>query len=140
MKHLIRKILRESAQISLDAPEWVKKFHSLSSREEKIEDIEKRKVQIGKILPNISGFFREKFGDDLEKVVIDVKSVHYGNQGYSTDVWLLKFYFDETKDSFGGNKYKREVQRDLVNFFNIDITYYAMPLHIEFYVKKWEKI
>ena len=43
MKNLIRKVLRESMQISDDAPDWVKEFHTLS-REGKIEFIENYKI------------------------------------------------------------------------------------------------
>ena len=140
MKHLIRKILRESAQIPDDAPEWVKVFNSLTSKKDRIENIEKRKEKIGIILPNIIEFFRDKFGDELEKIVINQKKVHYGNELYSTEKLVINFYFYEPSQMFPRAKYYNEVVRDLINFFNIDITYYGMPLDIEIHIKNREKL
>ena len=135
MKHLIRKILRESAQIPDDAPEWVKRFHKLP-KEDRIQDIENRKDKIEKLMPNIINFFEDRFGDELEKIVINQKKVHYGNELYSTEKLVINFYFYELSQMFPRAKYYNEVVRDLINFFNIDITYYGMPLDIEIHVKK----
>ena len=135
MKHLIRKILRESAQIPDDAPEWVKRFHKLP-KEDRIQDIENRKDKIEKLMPNIINFFEDRFGDKLEKIVINQKKVHYGNELYSTEKLVINFYFYEPSQMFPRAKYYNEVVRDLINFFNIDITYYGMPLDIEIHVKK----
>ncbi len=135
MKHLIRKILRESAQIPDDAPEWVKRFHKLP-KEDRIQDIENRKDKIEKLMPNIINFFEDRFGDELEKIVINQKKVHYGNELYSTEKLVINFYFYEPSQMFPRAKYYNEVVRDLINFFNIDITYYGMPLDIEIHVKK----
>lgn len=140
MKDLIRKILRESGQIPDDAPEWVKVLNSLTSKKDRIENIEKRKEKIGMILPFISEFFRDKFGDELEKIEIDQKKVHYGNELHSSEKWLINFYFSQPSQMFPRAKYYNEVVRDLTNFFNIDITWYGMPLDIEIHVKKREKL
>jgi hypothetical protein len=139
VKHLIRKILRESAQIPDDAPEWVKRFHKLP-KEDRIQDIENRKDKIEKLMPNIINFFEDRFGDELEKIVINQKKVHYGNELYSTEKLVINFYFYEPSQMFPRAKYYNEVVRDLINFFNIDITYYGMPLDIEINVKKREKL
>ena len=139
MKHLIRKILRESAQIPDDAPEWVKRFHKLP-KEDRIQDIENRKDKIEKLMPNIINFFEDRFGDKLEKIVINQKKVHYGNELYSTEKLVINFYFYEPSQMFPRAKYYNEVVRDLINFFNIDITYYGMPLDIEIHAKKREKL
>jgi hypothetical protein len=136
VKHLIRKILRESGQIPDDAPEWVKVLNSLTSKKDRIENIEKRKEKIGMILPFISEFFRDKFGDELEKIVIDQKKVHYGTEAHSSERWVINFYFHESSQIFQRNKYYNEIVKDLTNFFNIDITWYGMPLNIEIHVKK----
>lgn len=140
MKHLIRKILREAAQIPDDAPEWVKVFNSLTSKKDRIENIEKRKEKIGMVLPNIIEFFKDKFGDELEKVEIGQKRVHYGNELHSSEKWLINFYFSQPNPMFPRAKYYNEVVRDLTNFFNIDITYYGMPLDIEIHIKNREKL
>lgn len=137
MKDLIRKILRESGQIPDDAPEWVKVLNSLTSKKDRIENIEKRKEKIGMILPFISEFFRDKFGDELEKIVIDQKKVHYGTENHSSDRWVINFYFFSM---FPRNKYYNEIVKDLINFFNIDISWYGMPLNIEIHDKKREKL
>jgi len=139
VKDLIRKILRESMQIPDDAPEWVKRFNKLP-KEDRIQDIENRKDKIENLIPNIINFFEDRFGDELEKIVINQKGVHYGNELYSTDKLVINFYFYEPSQMFPRAKYYNEVVRDLINFFNIDITYYGMPLDIEINVKKREKL
>lgn len=139
MQHLIRKILRESGQIPDDAPEWVKRFNKLP-KEDRIKDIENRKDKIENLMPNIINFFEDRFGDELEKIVINQKKVHYGSELYSTEKLVINFYFYEPSQMFPRAKYYNEVVRDLINFFNIDITYYGMPLDIEIYVKKREKL
>jgi hypothetical protein len=135
VKDLIRKILRESMQIPDDAPEWVKRFNKLP-KEDRIQDIENRKDKIENLMPNIINFFEDRFGDELEKIVINQKKVHYGNELYSTEKLVINFYFYEPSQMFPRAKYYNEVVRDLINFFNIDITYYGMPLDIEIHVKK----
>ena len=132
---MIRKILRESRQIPDDAPEWVKRFNKLP-KEDRIQDIENRKDKIENLMPNIINFFEDRFGDELEKIVINQKKVHYGNELYSTEKLVINFYFYEPSQMFPRAKYYNEVVRDLINFFNIDITYYGMPLDIEIHVKK----
>jgi hypothetical protein len=139
VKDLIRKILRESGQIPDDAPEWVKRFNKLP-KEDRIQDIENRKDKIENLIPNIINFFEDRFGDELEKIVINQKKVHYGNELYSTDKLVINFYFYEPSQMFPRAKYYNEVVRDLTNFFNIDITWYGMPLDIEIHVKKREKL
>ena len=126
-------------QIPDDAPEWVKRFNKLP-KEDRIQDIENRKDKIENLIPNIINFFEDRFGDELEKIVINQKGVHYGNELYSTDKLVINFYFYEPSQMFPRAKYYNEVVRDLINFFNIDITYYGMPLDIEINVKKREKL
>ena len=126
-------------QIPDDAPEWVKRFHKLP-KEDRIQDIENRKDKIENLMPNIINFFEDRFGDELEKIVINQKKVHYGNELYSTEKLVINFYFYEPSQMFPRAKYYNEVVRDLINFFNIDITYYGMPLDIEINVKKREKL
>lgn len=122
-------------QIPDDAPEWVKRFNKLP-KEDRIQDIENRKDKIENLMPNIINFFEDRFGDELEKIVINQKKVHYGNELYSTEKLVINFYFYEPSQMFPRAKYYNEVIRDLINFFNIDITYYGMPLDIEIHVKK----
>lgn len=117
-------------QISDDAPEWVKEFHTLP-REGRIVMIEKNKRHIEKLLPRIVDFFENKFGDDLVKLVVKEKSAHYGNENYSTNKILLDFLFSHKTPNL--NKLKREVYNDLNSFFNIDVTYYGTPLDLDFY-------
>lgn len=122
-------------QIPDDAPEWVKRFNKLP-KEDRIQDIENRKDKIENLMPNIINFFEDRFGDELEKIVINQKKVHYGNELYSTEKLVINFYFYVPSQMFPRAKYYNEVVRDLINFFNIDITYYGMPLDIEIHVKK----
>ena len=117
-------------QISDDAPDWVKEFHTLS-REGRITQIEKNKKHIVRLLPKIVNFFESKFGDDLVKLMVKEKSAHYGNENYSTNKILLDFLFSHKTPNL--NKLKREVYNDLNSFFNIDVTYYGTPLDLDFY-------
>ena len=117
VENIIRKILKEYSS----APE--------GSKEERIIEIEKRKEHIDRILPLMIQLFKDKFGDDLVKIEVDDKKVHYGNELYSTTIKNLKFFFsDEVKQN-----YRKEIYRDINSFFGIDITYYGVPLYVEIY-------
>jgi len=117
VENIIRKILKEYSS----APE--------GSKEERIIEIEKRKEHIDKMLPIMIQLFEEKFGDELVKIEVDDKKVHYGNELYSTTIKNLKFFFsDEAKQN-----YRKEIYRDINSFFGIDITYYGVPLYVEIY-------
>jgi hypothetical protein len=137
VKESIRKILRESMQISDDAPEWVKEFHTLP-REGRIAQIEKNKIRIEKLLPKIVDFFEQKFGDDLIKLIVKEKRTHYGNEVYSTNVILLEFCFSD-KTTQDVNVLKREVFNDLRSFFNIQVGYYGTPLDLNFSYLTWKR-
>ena len=117
VENIIRKILKEYSS----APK--------GSKEERIIEIEKRKEHIDRILPLMIQLFKDKFGDDLVKIEVDDKKVHYGNELYSTTIKNLKFFFsDEVKQN-----YRKEIYRDINSFFGIDITYYGVPLYVEIY-------
>jgi hypothetical protein len=136
MKTLIRKVLRESMQISDDAPDWVKEFHTLS-KEGRIEMIEKNKKHVQKLLPRIVDFFEKKFGDDLVKLIVKERGAHYGNELYSTNKIVLQFRFSDKTPEV--TKLKREVYNDLRSFFNIEVEYYGTPLDLEFFKAVWER-
>ena len=141
MKEVIRKILREGMQISDDAPDWVKEFHTLP-REGRIAMIETNRKHILKSLPKIVNFFESKLGDDLEKIEITndegVRRRTYGNEMYSTNAVLIQFFFNhETKTPA---RLKKEIINDLRSFFNIDISYYGTPLDLDFFKATWEKL
>jgi len=138
MKESIRKILRESIKISDDAPDWVKEFHTLP-REGRIAIIEKNKSHVEKLLPKIVNFFESKFGDDLVKLIVKEKGVHYGNELYSTNKILLQFRFSDKISGSEVVKLRREVLSDLRSFFNIEVEYYGTPLDVEFFKATWEK-
>jgi hypothetical protein len=138
MKQLIKKLLREGMQIGDDAPDWVKEFHTLT-REGRIVTIKKKKKHIEKLLPRIVHFFENKFGDELVKLVVKEKPVHYGNELYSTKKIVLEFRFSDETSGTGVVKLKREVLNDLRSFFNIEVEYYGTPLDLEFFKATWEK-
>lgn len=117
VENIIRKILKEYSS----APE--------GDKEARIIEIEKRKKHIDKLLPAMIELFKDKFGDELVKIEVDDKKVHYGNELYSTTIKNLKFFFsDEAKQN-----YRKEIYRDINSFFGIDITYYGVPLYVEIY-------
>ena len=127
-------------QIDKDAPHWVKTFHDLP-REGRIEQIEKNKSNIEKLLPKINKFFKMKFGNNLVELKVtneeDVKRRHYGNENYSTNAILLQFFFHNRTPNV--TTLKKEIINDLRSFFNIDITYYGTPLDLDFFKSTWEK-
>ena len=140
MKDLIKKILREGMQISDDAPDWVKEFHTLP-REGRIDLIKKNKKQIEKLLPRIVEFFEKKLGDNLVQLKVTneegTRGRHYGNENYSTNVVLLQFFFHNRTPNV--TTLKKEVINDLKSFFNLHWDYYGMPLDLDFYKATWEK-
>ncbi len=136
MRELIRKILREGKQISDDAPDWVKEFHTLP-REGRIDRIEKNKRQIEKLLPKIVEFFESKLGDNIIKVNQGDKRRHYGHENYSTDGILLQFFFHPNTPNV--TVLKREIINDLKSFFNIHVEYYGTPLDLDFFQATWER-
>jgi len=140
MRNIIKKILKEIR----DAPDWVEKFHNLST-EERIEFIEKKKKYIEKLIPRIIELFEEKYGDYIDRVEVGEKGVHYGSENYSTKEVLLKFYFNYVDDNVAETTHDLKVQviKDIKNFFNIDLEYYGVPLDLEFYIKTpkgWKKM
>ena len=140
MRNIIKKILKEIS----DAPDWVEKFHNLST-EERIKFIEKKKKYIEKLIPRIIELFEEKYGDYIDRVEVGEKGVHYGSENYSTKEVLLKFYFNYVDDNVAETTHDLKVQviKDIKNFFNIDLEYYGVPLDLEFYIKTpkgWKKM
>jgi len=140
MRNIIKKILKEIS----DAPDWVEKFHNLST-EERIKFIEKKKKYIEKLIPRIIELFEEKYGDYIDRVEVGEKGVHYGSENYSTKEVLLKFYFNYVDDNVAETTHDLKVQviKDIKNFFNIDLEYYGVPLDLEFYIKtpkSWKKM
>jgi hypothetical protein len=136
MRDLIKKILKESTHISKDAPDWVHTFH-VSSREDRIAQIEKNKIHIKKLIPKIFEFFEDKFGNNLVRIIMKERGTHYGNESYTTNKIVLDFRFSDNTPNVIQSK--REVLKDLTSFFNIDVTYYGTPLEVEFHKAVWEK-
>ena len=124
VEKIIRKILKEYSS----PPE--------GNKDERIVEIEKRKKRIDKLIPLMIEFFEDKFGDELVKVEVDDKKVHYGNELYSTTIKNLKFFFSDKSNQ----NYRMEIIRDINSFFGIDITYYGVPLNVETYKMVWKEI
>jgi hypothetical protein len=123
MEDIIRKILRE-----MD-----------NSNEDRIKEIEDKKKYVKKLLPSIIKFFKDSFSEDLLDIEVITKKVHYGVENYSTDEYLLKFYFNKIPKEHEFNM-RRTIIRNLDNMFNINITRYGVPLDLEIYVKTWKKL
>jgi hypothetical protein len=137
MKDLIKRILRESRRISSDAPDWVHDFDGLP-RNDRIAQIKKNKEYIEKLTPSIVNFFEKKYGNDLDRIEIKKKDIHYGNDNYSAESVLLEFYFN--KVDINKSNLIKVVENDIKNFFNIDVKYYGVPLDLKFYLKSWNEI
>jgi hypothetical protein len=142
VKELIRKILRESMNISPDAPDWVKKFHELP-KEERIEFIENNKKRIEKLTPVIIKFFKEKYGDYLDRIDVGEHKTYYGSEGHSMNEVQYKFYFNEIDKINNDNNireiYAHQIIRYLKDYFNIDVEFYGVPLSLKFFVKTWRE-
>jgi hypothetical protein len=123
MEHIIRKVIKEVSD----------------SKEDRIKEIEDKKKYIGKMLPKMVNYFEETFGDDLFELTTTKKGTHYSSENYSTDNYLLKFYFNEIPKENEFNL-RRSIFRTLDKIFNVDITRYGVPLDIEIYVKQWKQI
>jgi hypothetical protein len=123
MEDIIRKILRE-----ID-----------NSNEDRIKNIEDKKKYIKKLLPSIVKFYKDSFSEDLFDIEVTTKGVHYSSENYSTDEYLLKFYFNKIPKEHEFN-IRRTIIRNLDNMFNINITRYGVPLDFEIYVKTWKKL
>jgi hypothetical protein len=123
MEDIIRKILREME----------------NSNEDRIKEIEDKKKYVKKLLPSIIKFFKDSFSEDLLDIEVITKKVHYGVENYSTDEYLLKFYFNKIPKEHEFNM-RRTIIRNLDNMFNINITRYGVPLDLEIYVKTWKKL
>ena len=123
MEHIIRKVIKEVRD----------------SKEESIKKIEDKKKYIGKMLPIISEYFEGTFGDDLFELIVTNDRTHFGGENYSTDTYLLKFYFNEIPKENEFNL-RRSIINRLNNLFDIDITKYGVPLNIEIYLKQWKQI
>jgi hypothetical protein len=123
MQDIIHKILREME----------------NSNDNNIKKIEDNKKYIKKLLPSIIKFFKDSFSEDLLDIEVTTKKVHYGMENYSTDEYLLKFYFNKIPKEHEFNM-RRTIIRNLDNMFNINIINYAVPLDLEIYVKTWKKL
>jgi hypothetical protein len=123
MEDIIRKILREME----------------NSNEDRIKEIEDKKKYVKKLLPSIIKFFKDSFSEDLLDIEVTTKGVHYSSENYSTDEYLLKFYFNKIPKEHEFNM-RRIIIRNLDNMFNINIINYAVPLDLEIYVKTWKKL
>jgi hypothetical protein len=123
MEDIIRKILRE-----MDNP-----------NEDRIKEIEDKKKYVKKLLPSIIKFFKDSFSEDLLDIEVTTKGVHYSSENYSTDEYLLKFYFNKIPKEHEFNM-RRTIIRNLDNMFNINIIRYGVPLDFEIYVKTWKKL
>ena len=132
MKDLIRKILKEETRNSV--PNWVKEFESLSV-EEKVESIKKRKRHYEKLIPIMIEFFKENYGNKLEKIDVEERNVHYGHEVFSLKIPCFIFYFNDANE---GTKW--EVRDYFINLFGVDLGWYGAPFDYEMYVKTWNRI
>lgn len=125
MRNLIRKILLEHDILPK------------GDREERIREIERRFDYINQLVPSFIKFYQKIYKKELEKVDVDVKKIFYGNEQYSGKEIVLKLYFSDSIDTDG---LRREIWDYMEKVFGIDMRIYAMPLVVEVYIKKYERI
>ena len=125
MRESIKKILREYES----PPE--------GTTEERIQEIENRFEEIKKMMPTIIRLYKSKYRGDLEKIDVDIKNIHYGNENYTGKELVLKLYFS---DNLKKTTLRGEVWDYMKNFFGIDMTYYGVPIDVEVYVKNYIRV
>lgn len=115
-----------------ELPDWYRKWEKLPT-EKRIEDMEKRREKIVKLIPSIIDFFKLKYGDRLHGISLREKGVHYAHESHSMDVPVLIFHFNYNKKTPIQNSsgISREISSDIDNFFNIPIEFYGIPLDFE---------
>lgn len=128
-------------KISPDAPDWVEKFHNLP-KEERIEFIENNKKRIEKLTPVIIKFFKEKYGNSLDRIDVGEHKTYYGSEGHSMNEVQYKFYFNKINND--NNPIIQEIDRHqiikyLKDYFDIHIEFYGVPLSLKFFVKTWRE-
>ena len=125
MRDLIRKILLEYST----PPE--------GEREERIREIERRFDYINQLVPSFIKFYQKIYKKELEKVDVDVKKIFYGNEQYRGKKIVLKLYFSNSIDT---NGLRREIWDYMEKVFGIDMKVYGVPIVVEVYIKKYERI
>lgn len=103
------------------------------SKEERKEEIIRRKNHIEKLLPKIIKYFKLKYKNELHKIDIEYKSSHFGHEGLSLEYPRIDFYFNTPEI---GRVY--EITGDLRDVFDIDISMYGVPLSIRILEKTWK--
>ena len=106
--------------------------HELSTEERK-EEIIRRKNQIENLLPKIIKYFKIKYKNELEKIDIEYKSSHFGNERLSLEYPRIDFYF--LTPEIGRFK---EIKDDLKDVFDIDISMYGVPLSVRILELTWK--
>lgn len=125
MRDLIRKILLEYDTLPK------------GDREERIREIERRFDYINQLVPSFIKFYQKIYKKELEKVDVDVKKIYYGIEQYSGKEIVLKLYFSDSIDTDG---LRGEIWDYMEKVFGIDMQIYGMPLLVEVYIKKYERI
>ncbi len=125
MRDLIRKILLEYST----PPE--------GEREDRIREIERRFDYVNELVPFLMKFYQKIYQKYLEKVDVDVKEMFYGNEQYRGKKIVLKLYFSNSIDT---NGLRSEIWDYMEKVFGIDMKVYGVPIVVEVYIKKYERI
>jgi len=131
VKKLIRKILRESYGV----PDWFRDWESKSD-EQRIASIEKRREQYIKMVPTMIKFFKEFYGEKLDRIEFSMdKGVYYAHESHTTKRVHLDFYFNEADDTT-----PREIKKYIESLFGIEMGYYGIPFDFDIFVKYWKRL
>jgi hypothetical protein len=124
MRDLIRKFLLEYSS----APQ--------GNTEERIREIKRRFDHISELIPTMVKFYTKKYKNSLERIEVEEKKIHYGNENYTGKGIVLKLFFSEIpRENIRG-----EVWDYMDRIFGINMKYYGVPLNIDVYIKKYERI
>lgn len=104
------------------------------SKEERAEEIVRRKNHIEKLLPKIIRYFKIKYKNELSKIEVEYKRSHFAGEGLSLEYPRIDFYFNES--SLPNRAYG--ITGDLRDVFDIDIAMYGVPLSIRVLEKTWK--
>jgi hypothetical protein len=104
------------------------------SKEERAEEIIRRKNHIEKLLPKIIKYFKIKYRDELEKIEIEYVRTWRPSEDLSLENPRINFYFNES--SLPNRAYG--ISGDLRDVFNIDVSMYGVPLSFRILEKTWK--
>jgi hypothetical protein len=109
-------------KLLLESEDFVKKYNYYSDK-------------ITKLLPSIEKLIKSKFKDILVEVELSTKMVNYASDSFTGRETVISLFFDENLN----HEIKKEIFEVIIDYFDIPIFEYGVPLSLELYKLKWER-